>query len=377
MLRALVLSSLCAWSALAEEAPLALPEVSLVDAGSPAAVAGADDDSDDADSDDAVAADESADTGEAEVATEAPAEDSGNLYSADLSDAELAELFSKHPEELGSVSFGLVEAGRLMNGVQVPQGDAWTVVDANNAWGTRETVEFILDAATRVHDQFPAMPPLRINHIGRKNGGYLRPHQSHQAGRDVDIGFFYPAGEDPGHLSKRRMDVMDLPTNWALIKTLVAHADVQFILVDRRIQARLYDFALKLGESKAWLDRLFHAGAASLIRHARGHRDHFHVRFFSPRSQELGRRIQPMLSKQPDENLTIYRVKKGDTLGGIALRFNSSVKLIQKANGMTNTSLRVGRTLNVPLRGPCTNCPLPPALNVPARCLPPPPPDKS
>ena len=376
MLRALLLSSLCAWSALAEDVtPIESPEPPV---GSAPAVDGgvaalSDDDGDD----DAVAADETLDTGEAEVPTAAPAEGLGTLYSDDLSDEALAALFGTHPEEIGSVSFGLVEAGRLMNGVQMPEGEAWTVVDPNNAWGTRETVEYLLGAATTVHELFPQAPPMRVNHIGRKNGGYLRPHQSHQAGRDVDIGFYYPRGEDPGHLSKRRMDAMDLHTNWALVKSLITQADVQFIIVDRRIQARLYDFALKLGEPKEWLERLFHAGAASMFRHARGHRDHFHVRFFSPRSQELGRRIQPLLARQPDENVTIYRVKKGDTLGGIASRFNSSVKLIQKANGMTTSKLSVGRTLNVPLRGPCTNCPVPPALVVPPRCVPPPPPDKS
>lgn len=375
MLKALIISSLCACVVFAAEAPQApsVPSLTAVDAGVPAVAA---EEADDA-SDEAIAADESIDTGEAEVAVEGAPVDPGVVYSDDLSDADLSRLFAEHPEEIGSISFGLVEAGRLMNGVQMPPGDAWTVVDANNAWGTRESVEFLCDAATSVRELFPTAPPMRINHIGRQNGGHLRPHQSHQAGRDVDIGFYYPNGEDPGRLSKKRELAMDMATNWALVKTLIMHSDVQFIIVDKRIQARMYDFAERQGEDKSWLDRLFHAGAKSMFRHARGHRDHFHVRFFSPRSQELGRRIQPLLSKQPDQNLTIYRVKKGDTLGGIASKFNSSVKMIQKANGMTTTSLSVGRTLNVPLRGPCTNCPTPPALVVPNRCLPPPPPDKS
>lgn len=303
--------------------------------------------------------------------------DAGILYTADLSDEELTRRWVEEPESLGSLSFGLTEAGRLVNAVPVPPGDAWQVVDPNNAWGTQETIDFLVTAATAVRDQYPDAPPLRINHIARRSGGYLRPHQSHQAGRDADLGFYYPRGEDPGRLSKRRDLAMELSYNWALLKSLVSSADVQFVLVDRRIQARLYAFALSQGEDKAWLDRLFHAGAASLIKHARRHRDHFHVRFFSPRSQELGRRIQPLLARQPEQNLVIHRVRRGDTLGALAMRFNSGVKLIQKANGLTSTALRVGRTLNIPLRGPCTNCPVPPPLVVPPRCLPPPPPPKS
>ena len=85
--------------------------------------------------------------------------------------------------------------------------------------------------------------------------------------------------------------------------------------MDKRIQARLYDYALAQGEDKAWLDKLFHAGPDSLVKHARRHRDHFHVRFFASRSQELGRRIQPLLARQPEQNVVIHRVVKGDTLG--------------------------------------------------------------
>ena len=327
------------------------------------------------DDDDAVSDDE----GEAEVQAtiDSALIDAGIFYSSDLSDEELTRRWVEEPETLGSISVGITEAGRLVNGVPVPPGEAWQVVDANNAYGARETIDFLVAAATSVREQFASAPPLRINHIGAKKGGYLRPHQSHQAGRDVDLGFFYPAGEDPGHLSKKRDLAMDLPVNWALLKALFTNADVEFVLVDQRIQKRIYDYALASGEDQAWLDQLFHAGSASLVRHARRHRDHFHVRFFAGRSQELGRRIQPLLAKQPEQNLVIHRVQKGDTLGGLATRFNSSVKLIQKANGLTSTSLRVGRTLNIALRGPCTNCPIPPPLIVPPRCLPPAPPPKS
>lgn len=303
--------------------------------------------------------------------------DAGILYSADLTDEELTRRWVEAPESLGSISVGVTEAGRLVNGVGLPPGDAWQVIDSNNAWGTQETIDFLVAAATAVREQFSTAAPLRINHIGKKSGGYLRPHQSHQAGRDVDLGFYYPNGEDPGRLSKKRELAMDLSLNWALLKALVTKADVEFVLVDKRIQARIYAFALAQGEDKAWLDKLFHAGPASLIKHARRHRDHFHVRFYSGRSQELGRRIQPLLAKQPEQNVVIHRVKSGDTLGGLAVRYNSGVKLIQKANGLTSTSLRVGRTLNIPLRGPCTNCPVPPPLVLPARCLPPEQPSKS
>lgn len=373
MARALLLCLLLAAPAWAEpDAGLVAPEdagvVLAVLSVTPAVDAAADDDGADLD------ADAQADL---QATLEGALADAGILYSSDLTDEELTRRWVEDPQSLGSISVGVTEAGRLVNGVPIPAGETWRVVDPNNAYGTQETVDFIVAAATAVRAQFAGCAPLRVNHIGRKTGGYLRPHQSHQAGRDVDLGFYFPVGEDPGHLSRQRELAMDLPVNWALLKALVTQADVEFILVDRRIQARIYDYALAQGEDKAWLDKLFHAGPDSLVKHARRHRDHFHVRFFSSRSQELGRRIQPLLARQPEQNLVIHRVQQGETLGGLATRFNSSVKLIQKANALTSTALRVGRTLNIPLRGPCTNCPVPPPLVVPARCLPPQAPHKS
>lgn len=293
----------------------------------------------------------------------------GPLYTADLSDEQLTRMWKKEPTSLGSISVGFVESGRMVNSVRVPQGDDWIVVSPELAYGTQETVDYVLTAIREVRAQYPKAPPLRVNQISAREGGYLRPHKSHQNGRDVDLGFYYPT-VDPIR-AREREKYIDLELNWALLKALATHTDVQMILVDKRVQKVLYDYALRQGESKEWLDSLFNAGFKSLIKHARGHRDHFHVRFFNPRAQELGRRIAPLLALQPDKNIQMHRVRSGDTLGGIALRYNSSIKGIQKANRMRNTFLRLGQVLAVPLRGPCTRCPVPPPLVLPPRRLPP------
>jgi murein endopeptidase len=321
--------------------------------------------------DDEELADDAPEATEAEAERAGPASDGGLLYSQDLSDQELERRWVNELPSLGSISVGFAEAGRLINGVQVPKGEAWDLIVPEYAWGTQETVDALTQVATVLHRDFPQAAPLRINHIGKKEGGSLRPHQSHQSGRDVDLGFFYKPGVVLSRITARREDLLEVAPNWFLLRALVTSSDVQLVLVDRRVQKLLYEYALAIGEDQAWLDRLFHAGADSLVQHSRGHRDHFHVRFFAPRSQELGRRVQPLLARRPEENLVIHRVQKGDTLGGIAHRYGSGVKLIQRANGMADTMLRVGRTLNVPLLGPCTRCPLPPPLLVPPRLLPP------
>ncbi len=43
-----------------------------------------------------------------------------------------------------------------------------------------------------------------------------------------------------------------------------------------------------------------------------------------------------------------YRVKNGDTLGGIAARYGTSVSSIQKANGIKGSTIRTGQVLTIP-----------------------------
>ncbi|MCB9649371.1 MAG: penicillin-insensitive murein endopeptidase [Deltaproteobacteria bacterium] len=294
-------------------------------------------------------------------------------YTCDLSDDDLTARWVKTPEALGSISLGFAHEGRLINAEQFPLGGetgAWTVVMPNRAWATAETIEYVVAAAREVHRLRPDAPPLRVNGISLKEGGWFRPHRSHQNGRDVDLGFYYATAEVPRCRACEK--VMDVGANWDLVKALVTLTDVQVILVDRAVQRALRAHALSVGEDPVWLASLFDGGRNSLIRHARRHRDHFHVRFYNPRAQELGRRVAPLLAQRPDQNLRIYRVRNGDNLGKIALRNKSSIRAIQKANHMRGTFLRIGQVLRVPMRGPCTRCPVPPPVEVPERRRPPP-----
>ena len=323
---------------------------------------------DEGDEDDADVTEESESEAGGAAATVIP--NSEHPYSGDLSDAELKRRWTSDLASVGSVSVGFADLGRVINAVHVPEGAAWTCVRPDLAWGARETVDGLVAAFTAVHNEFPDSVPARLNHIGQRDGGWLRPHRSHQSGRDADIGFFYKRDVIP-HGRVRREKLIDPARSWALVRALVTLADVQFVLVDRGIQAVLRKHALSIGEDPAWVDSLFHGGRAALIQHARRHRDHFHVRFYAPRSQELGRRLQPLLAARPEQNLVVHKVKPGQTVGHIARIYKTTVASVLKANHMRRSFLRVGQRLNVPLRGPCTRCPVVPALLVPERRLPP------
>jgi hypothetical protein len=259
-----------------------------------------------------------------------------------------------------------------VNAVPMPAGAHWTVTDPRNTYGTEETVDYLVKAITKVGEKFGG-EPLRVGHISRDKGGWLRPHKSHQAGRDVDLAFYYLSEGSSGY-GGGRAGRMELKRIWALVRALIEETDVQMILLDKRLQKVLYDYALlEEGENKDWLDDLFHKGRASLFRHAPRHKDHFHVRFFNPRAQELGRRLQPHLGSKREENVAFHKIRRGDTLGSIARKYGSSIAAIRQANDHVDLRrLRTGVTLMVPAKGPCTNCPLPPEVVVPPRRLPPP-----
>jgi LysM repeat protein len=318
-----------------------------------------------------VADGEGGDVGEGEP-TEAVASGdmpTGPLYTADISDEELARRWKQEIASLGSMAVGFVHSGRLVNAKRFPEGPDWIVVSPEVAWATEETVNYLAEAIREVRAKFPHAPPLRVNGISNKEGGYLRPHKSHQNGRDVDVGFYYPTAEPIRERAREKY--INVPLNWAFIRALVTKTDVQMVLVDRRVRKVIYDHALQSGEDKAWLDSIFNDGPTGIVRHARRHRDHFHIRFHNPRAQELGRRVQPLLALQPEHNVITHRIRNGDTLGGIALRYGTTVSMIKKANRMRSNFLRAGQRLAVPLRGPCTHCPVPPPFVLPPRRLPP------
>jgi murein endopeptidase len=290
-------------------------------------------------------------------------------YSADLSDEALSALWTTAPEAIGSVSMGFSDSGRIINGVPFPTDGNWLVVNPKHAWATQETTDFVVAALEMVAKRWPDAPALRVNDISDKDGGWLRPHRSHQNGRDVDLGFYYPT-VDPVRVRERER-VIDVALTWTLLRSLLVTGDVQVILVDRRVQAVLRDHAASEGEDPAWLKLVFDNGAASLVKHARRHRDHFHVRYYNGRAQELGRRLQPLIAETETQHLVTHRVRRGDTLGGIAMRYGVSLTTLRKQNGLRTSAIRAGRRLVIPVRGPCTKCPQPPPVVVPERALPP------
>ncbi len=292
----------------------------------------------------------------------------------ELSSEELEHRLRDDIESLGSMSVGSPNGGRLLNAVKLPDDPRWELVDPAHAWGTAETIEYLRTAITAVHARFPGAPPLHIGHISRKSGGHLSPHRSHQSGRDVDLGYYYKAEEHQWY-RRATKNTLDLDRTWMLVRSLITETDVRLILIDHSVQRLLRQHAERVGEDPAWLDDVFRGNGPerpALIRHEPGHATHIHVRFYNPVAQETARRCYAGLVKlgrvQPPVHYIQHRAGKGDTLIGLAKRYGTTVRAIQRANGLRSSTIYARKTYKIPRRGPAAAGR---QVEVPPRRLPP------
>jgi murein endopeptidase len=291
---------------------------------------------------------------------------------AGWSDEQLERALIDDPAALGSISIGRPNGGSLMNGVQMPPGPLWELVDPAHAWGTQETVDQLSRAIEEVARLHPGAPRVSIGHISARRGGPLRPHRSHQSGRDVDVSYYYldPAKHWYARATARNLDRV---RTWALVRALVTGTDVDLILIDHSVQTLLREHALAAGEDPQWVAGLF-SGPRPVIRHAPGHATHIHIRFFSPIAQETARRVMPILAKRGVTAPTIetipHRARRGDTLAKLARRYQTTIRAIMEQNHLRTTKIQVGRTYRIPRPADPHRTERP--VTVPARRLPPP-----
>lgn len=274
----------------------------------------------------------------------------------DLSTAQLADQLKQEPKLLGSASLGRPNSGRLFNAVQLPEDPLWKRVDPSHAWGTPETIDFLSKALRAVVERYPDTAAVSVGHLSAPQGGPLRPHVSHQSGRDVDLGFYY--ANEPNHWYKRANQAnLDLPRTWWLIRTLVLETDIEMILLDRSLSKLVESYALDAGEPREWVEGIFHPrnGRAPIVRHASGHATHLHLRFFNPVAQKSGRRLMPLLVERkivaPPQQMLTHVARTGDTLAKLAARYSTTMQAIRQANAMKTYQLVAGAAYRIPVRG--------------------------
>lgn len=186
-----------------------------------------------------------------------------------------------------SRSVGQATEGTLENPCRIAPSGPGYLSASPNAFATDESVAWIQWAAAQVAQQFPGSPLLVIGSLSAERGGFLKPHKSHQSGRDADLGYFHSNSSGARRFQATDAGNLDAEKTWAFLEALLYTGDVEFVFMDYEIQAALYNALLDNGWTETTLAPMFQYPAGptvprGIIRHAKGHADHFHVRFRCP-----------------------------------------------------------------------------------------------
>jgi penicillin-insensitive murein endopeptidase len=205
-------------------------------------------------------------------------------------------------DETRSRSIGYTNRGRLLHSVELEPSDLIRIKNRNANYGTAELIALIEWAAREVERHHPGSSML-VGDISRRRGRRLRPHRSHRAGRDADIGFYLKDAEGaPARVPRfvrlgrsgkgrtRRDDAVyefDDARNWAFVAALMGQdaVPVQYVMAIRPLKARLMEEGRRQGAPQWLLDRVEQAVGP---RHTRGrrrrsygtHNSHFHIRIY-------------------------------------------------------------------------------------------------
>lgn len=266
------------------------------------------------------------------------------------------------PVEGESLSIGEPNRGRLANGLALTT-DSTMLVRSDENFGTRETVELVRKAVARVHEQFPEGHRIVVGDLSKEHGGRIRPHRSHQNGRDIDLGYYLLGEAPPNMFVPVTPKNFDLERNWALIEALIEGGGVQYVFIDRRVQKLLRDYAETVKKvPEARLARIFEfprrGSLSTLVRHRRGHKNHLHVRFHSPlavaaaeraeKTGELVAKAEPAAGARDQLVRSIYKVRKGDTLARIAQRYKVGIGDLLRWNRIkARTKLQLGQGIAI------------------------------
>jgi penicillin-insensitive murein endopeptidase len=163
-------------------------------------------------------------------------------------------------------------------------------------WGLPALVGMIDRAARAVAKRYPDAS-LNVGDLSLRSGGELLRHNSHESGRDADLGFYVvdAAGKSVHARTFVQFDEtlkssaaggarFDLARNWLLVQHMVTDpvAQVSHIFIAEPLRKRLLAHARSIGVSQRILDRA--AIAMMQPSNALPHDDHFHVRISCPRS---------------------------------------------------------------------------------------------
>ncbi len=179
---------------------------------------------------------------------------------------------------------GSPNRGRLRHGEPLPPAEKYVIQYPHRSFGTYYAVSEIKRVFDGFAQSYPNAIPVMVGDLSFRRGRRIRPHRSHQSGRDVVI--TYPRTTPPRDYKRFhyiRRDELDVEQTLWLVHEFVSSGMVEYIFIDRWIQRKLYREAKRQGAPESWLTAVFEYpgwGGDAIVRRARGHDDHMHIRFW-------------------------------------------------------------------------------------------------
>ena len=222
----------------------------------------------------------------------------------------------------GPASIGAPNKGKLAGAIKLHSSRSLKVRDRANVWGLPDLVKLLQRAAGKVAKRHPRSVML-VGDLSQKSGGSLTGHNSHQSGRDADVGFYianskgqpaamtrFVAFDGAGKSTQVSWAQFDDARNWTLVEALITDttAPVRYVFVSNPLRARILAYAAKKKVAKD----VYSKAEAMLLapRDADVHDDHFHVRIACPDSMK-GTCIEESLGRPPPSR-TRTAVAKAD-----------------------------------------------------------------
>lgn len=190
-------------------------------------------------------------------------------------------------------SVGSPQRGKLAEPARLPQSKRYYRRRLPRTYAAAHVIDQLAAAIGAVSAAHPKVGRLAIGDLSDEDGGSLSGHNSHQSGRDVDLGLYFkkrPAGY-PQEFVAAAKGQLDVAAMWTLIDALYAQSKKPGgptkIFLDYRIQKQLYAYARGQKVSRAKLKKIFSYpdgrwAGGRLVQHLRNHHDHLHVRFGCP-----------------------------------------------------------------------------------------------
>ncbi|MBL8786070.1 MAG: penicillin-insensitive murein endopeptidase [Deltaproteobacteria bacterium] len=179
-------------------------------------------------------------------------------------------------------SEGRPTAGTLAYGLHLGEGVGYRLRFPKNAFGVEGVLKTLRACPRKVRDAFPGTHDVLIGDVSRPGGGRFPPHESHQSGRDADVGYYLASNVQNVTMHRVKADDVDFAKTWALLKCFLTTDQVVRVYMDRNIQVAMVDFLrTKKIVNEGQIQRLFavEGGEGALVVHAKEHDTHLHVRF--------------------------------------------------------------------------------------------------